>query len=195
MAEIRFDVLRLDGVERFGQPADLGAATLGLDEARDVVVKGHQPNAVSISLGDPGEHQSSVDRMVELVQVSRRRRHEASAVDRDHHLLTALSLDLNDDRTVAPSSRSPVHSPDVIATHIVAQASERGGGARRSGATKARHGTKTASQRQLYALDGDNVGEDRDLIRVLQPTLPAPPAFIAPDPDIDRAENKGAALR
>ena len=185
MAEIGFDVLRLDGIERFGQPADLGAAALGLDEACDVVVERHQPHAVSISLGDPGEHQSRIDCMVQLVEVSRRRGHETTAIERDHHLLPALRLHLHDDGTVAPSSRCPAHAPDVIAANVVAQACERGRGARRTRATEAHHGAQAASQRQLHALDGDNVGKDRHLMWMLQADLPAPPAFIAPDLEID----------
>ena len=64
--------------------------------------------------------------MVELVQLSSGRGHEAAAIHGDHHLLPALSLHFNDDRAVPPRGRAPAHAAKVIATHVVPQTGESG---------------------------------------------------------------------
>ena len=195
VAEIRLDVARPDGVKRFGQPSDLRAPAFGFDESGDSVVEGHQSDAVSIGLGDPCEHQRRVDCMVELVQVARRRGHQAPAVERDHHLLATFCFHLDDDGAVAPRGGGPAHPPHVVPADVVAQTGECGGGAGRARSTHAHHRPEAAPQGQLNALDGNDVGKDGDLIRKLQPNLAAPPTIVPPHLQVDGAEMEGAAPR
>ena len=84
--EIRFNVRSLDRVQRLRQEVKLCGSTLRLDEAGDAIVEGHEPDPVAMGLRYPGQHQSRVDRMVQLVQLTGWRGHEPAAVDGDHHL-------------------------------------------------------------------------------------------------------------
>jgi hypothetical protein len=188
VTEVRLNVLRLDGVQLLGDPAQLRAASFGLDEARDPVVEGHEPDSVAVGLRDPREHERGVDGMVELVELAGRRGHETPAVDRDHHLLPALGLDLDHDRVVASSRGRPADSPDVVAAHIVTQAGEGGRSARRPRPPQAGHHAKAPPQSELHALDGDHIREDRHLVWMLQPHLASPPAVTPRDLKVDRAE-------
>ena len=195
MPEIRFHVLRTDGVERLRQAPQLRAAAFRLDVVGHAVVERHQADPIAIGLRDPCEHQRRVDRVIELVQLAGRRGHQAAAVDSDHDLLSALGLHLHDHRTVTPSGGRPAHAPDVVAADVVAQAREGGRGAGRAGASHAGHRAETAAQRQLHALDGDDVGKDRHLVWLLQPHLPAPPTIVARHAQVNRAEPVRASLR
>ena len=193
--EVRLDVLGLDRVQRFGDTPKLNRAAFGFDEARDPIIERHHADAVAVRLRDPGQHQRGVDGVVELVQVASRRGHEAPAVERDHHLLPALRLDLDDHRAVAPGGRGPAHAPHIVTTHVVAQAGERGRRAGRPRPPHAGHRAEPAPQRELDALDRDDVRKNRDLLRFRQLDLTAPPPVFAPDLQVDGAKPIGASLR
>src|SRR5258708_19982818 len=66
MTEVGLHEIRFDRIQRLGDPAQLRAAALWLDEVCDAVVEGHETNAVAVGLGDPREHERSVDAAVQL---------------------------------------------------------------------------------------------------------------------------------
>ena len=100
MPEVGLDVRSFDRVQRLGQEMKLCGSPLRLDEAGDAIVEGHEPDPVAMGLRDPGQHQRGIDCMVQLVELSCRRGHQPAAVDGDHHLLAALSFDLDHHRPV-----------------------------------------------------------------------------------------------
>jgi len=194
VAEIGLDVFRLHRVERFGDAAQLSRTPLRLDEPGDAVVEGHHSDAISEGLRDPGQHQRGVDRVIQLVEVARRSGHQPTAIERDDHLLSPFGLDLDHDRAVPSGGGGPAYAADVVAPDVVAQARERSRRARRPGAAHPHHGSQPSSQRELDALDGDDVREHRDLLRLRQPDLPAPPSFVTPHLQVDRTEHVSASL-
>src|SRR5207253_10141571 len=117
------------------------------------------------------------------------------AVDRDDDLLAALSLDLDHNRAVAPRGCSPAAASHVIAAHVVAQTRERSRGAGRLCASHADHRAQSPPQRQLDALDRNDVRKYRNLALLRQPDLAPPPSLIAPDLQVDRTELIRAAAR
>src|SRR5260370_16468682 len=56
MTEVGLHEIGLERIQGFGDPAQLRAAALWLDEARDAVVEGHETDAVAVCLGHPREH-------------------------------------------------------------------------------------------------------------------------------------------
>jgi len=124
VAEVWLDVVGLDRIQSLGEPAHLRAPPFRLDEAGDAVVEGHETDAVAVSVGDPRKHQGGVDCVIELVERARGRSHQAAAIKRDHHLLAAFRLDLDDHRMVAPGCRRPAHAPYVVATNVVPESGE-----------------------------------------------------------------------
>ena len=132
-----------------------------------------------MGLRDPRQHQSGIDCMVQLVELSCGRSHQTAAVDGDHHLLAALSLDLDHHRPVAARGRGPADAPHVVSPDVVAQSSKSGGRARRLRAPLPDQRAQAPAQRQLDALDGDDVREHSDVVRQLQAHLAAQPAVLA----------------
>ena len=193
--EIRLDELWLDRVQRLGDPPQLGRPALRLEEIGDAIVECHQADPVAESLRHPGEHQSGVDGVVELVQVARRRGHQAPAVEGDDHLLSALGLDLDDHRPVAPRGRCPADAAHVVAAHVLAQARECRRGARGPRASHARHRAQAPTQRELDAPDRDHVGKDSRVFSVRKADLAPPPAVPPPDLQVDGVKDIRAALR
>jgi len=195
VAEIGLDVFRLHRIERLGDAAQLSSTALRLDEPGDAVVEGHHPDAISEGLRDPGQHQCGVDRVIQLVEVARGSGHQSTAVERDDHLLSTFGLDLDHDWAVASGRGGPAHAADVVPADIVAQARECSRRTRRPGAAHPHHGSQPSSQRELDALDGDDVREHRGLRRLCQPDLPAPPSLVTPHLQVDRTEHVSASLR
>src|SRR5579859_1063541 len=188
MTKVGLDIVGLDRVQGLGDALQLHAPALRLYERFDLVVEGHQSNAIAMSLRDPGEHQSGVDGMVELLQVAGGRGHQPSAFDGDHDLLATLGLDLDHNGPVATCSCSPADPPDVVAANIVPQPCERGRRSRWTGPPQSGRRAKSAPQAELDAFVGDDVRKDSDLAWMGQPDLPKPPTRVAPHLQVHRSE-------
>src|SRR5260370_7802495 len=80
MTEVGLHEIGLDRIQGFGDPAQLRAAALWLDEVRDAVVEGHETDAVAVCLGDPREHERRVDAVLHLLELSAPRRPPAPAL-------------------------------------------------------------------------------------------------------------------
>ncbi len=146
VAEVGLHVFRLNRVQGFGDPPQLQRAALRLDEAGHMIIERHHANAVAVRLSDPREHQRRVDRVVQLVKGTGGRGHQATAVDRDDHLLPALGFDLDHHGPIAPRCGRPAHPAHVISAHVVAQARKRGRRSGRPRPSHARHRTQATPE-------------------------------------------------
>ena len=100
--------------------------------------------------------------VVELAAGVDPRRHQASAVEQQHHVLAALDLVLRDHQLAAPRGGLPIDRAEGVAVAPFAQRLELGSGAAQLHAAQSRFDDAVAEVELAVALDRGEVGIDAD---------------------------------
>ena len=152
-----------------------------------------QADAVAREPRDRCQRERGGHRVVELARRAEPRRHQAPAIEQQHHALAALDLVLRHHQLAAPRGRLPIDRTKRVAVVPLAQRFELGARAAQFHAAQTRLDRAVAQVQLAVALDRGEIGIDADRILGREPPPAADQAERRFEPDVERAQRVGAA--